>query len=70
LAATENRLAVERMRYNARVQQYDTSRRQSPAVATAFLFNFRDYPFFLVQVPERAGQVPKSERERQPQREP
>src|SRR6058998_4309310 len=28
LAGTENRLAVERMRYNERVQEYNTSRRQ------------------------------------------
>src|ERR1700730_3765882 len=31
LAGTENRLAVERMRYNERVQEYNTSRRQFPA---------------------------------------
>ena len=30
LAGTENRIAVERMRYNERVQEYNTSRRQFP----------------------------------------
>ena len=35
LAGTENRIAVERMRYNERVQQYNTSRRSFPANITA-----------------------------------
>src|SRR5205807_7120988 len=35
LAGTENRIAVERMRYNQRVQDYDTARRQFPANLTA-----------------------------------
>src|SRR5919204_27666 len=30
LSGTENRLAVERMRYNEKVQEYDTSRRRFP----------------------------------------
>src|SRR5512141_2143245 len=38
LAGTENRLAVERMRYNERVQEYDVSRRQFPANLTAKMF--------------------------------
>src|ERR671925_1100274 len=35
LAGTENRLSVERMRYNERVQAYNTSRRQFPSNVTA-----------------------------------
>lgn len=66
LAGTENRIAVERMRYNARVQLYNTSRRKFPGGLTALLFNFQDYPFF--EVPATAPEVPKVESERQPQR--
>jgi LemA protein len=57
LAGTENRIAVERMRYNERVQEYNTSRRQFPGVITAKLFNFTDYPLF--EAPAAAQQVPK-----------
>src|SRR4051812_12579649 len=35
LSGTENRIAVERMRYNERVQQYNTSRRSFPSNVTA-----------------------------------
>ena len=57
LSGTENRLAVERMRYNEAVQQYDTSRRQFPANVTARMFGFKEYPYF--QAPAEAKQVPK-----------
>ena len=57
LAGTENRLAVERMRYNERVQDYNTSRRQFPANLTAKVFGFKEYPFF--QAPPEAKGVPK-----------
>ena len=57
LSGTENRLAVERMRYNERVQAYNTSRRQFPGVITAHFFNFKDYPLF--EAPTAAQQVPK-----------
>ena len=33
-SGTENRIAVERMRYNERVQEYDTARRQFPGNLT------------------------------------
>src|SRR5579863_10433635 len=46
LAGTENRLAVERQRYNERVREYDTSRRQFPGNLTAKMFGFKEYPFF------------------------
>ena len=57
LSGTENRIAVERMRYNERVQEYNTGRRQFPGVITAKIFNFPDYPLF--EAPEAARQVPK-----------
>ena len=57
LSGTENRIAVERMRYNERVQEYNTSRRQFPANLTAKLFGFKEHPFFTA--PEEAKQVPK-----------
>jgi len=57
LSGTENRLAVERMRYNERVQEYNTSRRQFPANITAKIFSFKDYPFFTP--PAEAKEVPK-----------
>jgi LemA protein len=57
LSGTENRIAVERMRYNERVQEYNTSRRQFPANITAGLFGFKEYPLF--NAPPAAEQVPK-----------
>jgi len=58
LAGTENRIAVERMRYNEAVQAYNTSRRQFPANITASIFGFKgDYPLFTA--PEEAKVVPK-----------
>ena len=57
LAGTENRIAVERMRYNERVQEYNTSRRQFPGIITAKIFSFPDYPLF--EAPPSAREVPK-----------
>jgi LemA protein len=57
LSGTENRLAVERMRYNEKVQAYNAARRQFPANVTAKVFGFKEYPYF--QVPPDAKQVPK-----------
>ncbi len=57
LAGTENRIAVERMRYNQLVQQYNARTRQFPSLVTAKLFGFKQYPFF--QAPPEAKQVPK-----------
>src|SRR5688572_22391656 len=57
LSGTENRIAVERMRYNERVQAYNTSRRQFPSNVTAKIFGFKEYPFF--QAPPEAKTVPK-----------
>jgi LemA protein len=57
LSGTENRIAVERMRYNEKVQEYNVSRRQFPSNITAKLFSFKEYPFF--DAPPAAQQVPK-----------
>ena len=57
LSGTENRIAVERMRYNEAIQRYNTRRRQFPANITARLFGFREYPLF--EAPPEAQQVPK-----------
>jgi len=58
LAGTENRIAVERMRYNETVQAYNTSRRQFPANITASIFGFKgDYKLF--EAPESAKVAPK-----------
>jgi LemA protein len=64
LAGTENRLAVERMRYNERVQEYNTARRQFPANVTAGIFGFKEYPLFAA--PPEAKQVPRVNFGRQP----
>jgi LemA protein len=57
LSGTENRIAVERMRYNERVQEYNTQRRQFPSNVTAGIFGFKEYPLF--NAPPSAEQVPK-----------
>ena len=57
LAGTENRLSTERMRYNERVQAYNTLRRQFPSNVTAKLFSFAEYPYW--EVPADAKTAPK-----------
>jgi LemA protein len=59
LEGTENRIAVERMRYNEAVQAYNTSRRQFPANVTANIFGFKEYKLF--EAPPDAKKVPKVE---------
>jgi LemA protein len=56
LSGTENRIAVERMRYNEAVQAYNTSRRRFPSNVTAGIFGFEEYPLF--DAPEGAEAVP------------
>lgn len=46
LAGTENRIAVERGRYNTQVQEYNTMIKQAPTNITAGLFGFRERPYF------------------------
>lgn len=57
LSGTENRLAVERMRYNERVQEYDTLRRRFPSNITAGIFGFKDHPYF--NAPPEAERLPR-----------
>jgi LemA protein len=57
LSGTENRLAVERMRYNEKIQEYDAARRRFPANITARMFGFKEYPYF--QAAPDAQQAPK-----------
>lgn len=57
LSGTENRLATERMRYNERLQEYNTSRRKFPGNVTAKMFSFKEYPYF--EAPPAAQGVPK-----------
>lgn len=56
LSGTENRIAVERMRYNERVQEYNTLRRRFPSNVTASIFGFTEHPLF--DAPTAAEQVP------------
>ena len=57
LSGTENRIAVERMRYNQKVLEYNTSRRQFPSNVTASIFGFKEYPLF--NAPPEAERVPR-----------
>ena len=57
LSGTENRIAVERMRYNERVQEYNTLRRRFPSNVTAKVFGFKEYPYY--EAPAAAQQLPK-----------
>ena len=64
LSGTENRIAVERMRYNERVQEYNVSRRSFPSNITASIFGFKEYPVF--NAPPEAERVPTVNFGRQP----
>ena len=64
LSGTENRIAVERMRYNERVQEYNVSRRSFPSNITASMFGFKEYPVF--NAPPEAERVPTVNFGRQP----
>jgi LemA protein len=57
LAGTENRIAVARMRYNERIQEYNSQRRRFPSNVTAKMFGFKEYPYF--EAPASAQQAPK-----------
>jgi LemA protein len=46
LEGTENRIAVERNRYNEAARSYNTARRQFPAVLIAGLFGFTEKGYF------------------------
>jgi LemA protein len=57
LAGTENRIAVERKRYNDTVQVYNTYVRQMPQALYARIIGFGPQTYF--EVPTSAQQVPK-----------
>jgi LemA protein len=46
LAGTENRIAVERMRFNEVVQSYNTAVKRFPTVLLAGAFGFQPKPYF------------------------
>ena len=56
LAGTENRLSVERMRYNEIVRAYNTKVRQFPSNLVSAAFNFETHPLF--EAPTAAKAVP------------
>jgi LemA protein len=64
LAGTENRVAVERMRYNERVQDYNTLRRRFPSNITAGIFGFEEQALF--NAPPEAERVPRVDFSNQP----
>ena len=64
LAGTENRIAVERMRYNDAIRAYNTKRGQFPSNMTAKMFGFKDYPFF--EAPAEAKVAPKVSFDKKP----
>jgi LemA protein len=57
LAGTENRIAVERMRYNETVQVFNEAIRTFPANLLAGMYGFKEAAFFKVD--EVAKAVPK-----------
>lgn len=46
LEGTENRIAVERKKYNEAVQEYNTTIRKFPTLITAKLFGFKEKQYF------------------------
>ncbi len=54
LAGTENRVAVERRRYNDRVRAYDTLVLEFPASAVAAAGGFHPRPYFEAAAPAQA----------------
>lgn len=57
LAGTENRIAVERMRYNETVQAFNTTVLRFPTVFFARMMGFAEKPFFEAQA--GAEEAPK-----------
>ena len=57
LEGTENRIAVERMRYNQAAQQYNTAIRKFPGSVVANMSGFKAKAYFQVQNPA-ANQAP------------
>jgi LemA protein len=57
LAGTENRIAVERMRYNEAVKAYNEAVRSFPSNIIAGMFNFKESPYF--EAPKEAKAAPQ-----------
>jgi LemA protein len=57
LAGTENRIAVERMRYNEAVKIYNQTIKSFPANLVAGMFGFKEAAFF--EAPKEAKAAPK-----------
>ena len=57
LAGTENRIAVERMRYNEAVKVYNEAIRSFPANILAGMYGFKEAAFF--EAPKDAKEAPK-----------
>lgn len=53
LAGTENRLSVERKRYNEKVLEYNQLRRRFPSNILAGIFNFKERPYFETAAPAK-----------------
>jgi LemA protein len=48
LSGTENRIAVERRRYNEKVREYNTTIKKFPTNILAQLFGFKEEPYFEI----------------------
>lgn len=59
LSGTENRIAVERMRYNETVKTYNVKIKMFPSNIVASFFGFQPKAYF--EVPEKDKEVPKVE---------
>lgn len=57
LEGTENRIAVERKRYNESAQNYNTTTKQFPTNILAGFFQFKEKPYFKAE--EAAQKAPK-----------
>ncbi len=57
LAGTENRIAVERKRYNDSVRQYNTGLRRFPGNLVASSMGLSKFPYY--EVPKEKKEVPK-----------
>ena len=59
LEGTENRIAVERKKFNEAAQKYNTDRRRFPRILFAKLYGFKERPYF--QAAAGAEQAPDVE---------
>lgn len=58
LEGTENRITVERQRFNEAVQRYNTRSQRLPTVLIARAFNFQPKPYFTADAgSEKAPKV-------------